>query len=201
MGRPFIICIIGRTCSGKDTLVKKLCAEGSNFSPIISFTDRPKRTDETHGVEHYFLKKENFDELIEEKKDDIIAYTEIKKDDATEGYRYCALRNEFEEFGHNIYVIDPKGYKELKEKLPKVDIRSIYIYCPDEDRYARAKATRSDFETEFEKRNANEDEQFSEFEKHHMATYVIDNSNARGISQSFSVLSIICEGIKRSSEW
>lgn len=67
-----IICIVGKTSSGKDS-VAKIANKLFNLNMVVSYTTRPKRSYETDGVEHYFISKERMKEIKE--NDTMIAYT------------------------------------------------------------------------------------------------------------------------------
>ena len=53
-----LLCVMGRTASGKDSLVAKLC-ERTDLKAIISYTTRPRRTNE--GDTHIFTTKEQYE--------------------------------------------------------------------------------------------------------------------------------------------
>lgn len=174
--KPKLICIVGETASGKDSITNTTISKMSNYEirPVCSYADRPKRENETEGVEHYFISTEEFNKLKKEREDDILAYTHIKKKSG-EGYQYMALNDELEK--SHIYIIDPQGLQFLKDKYSKtVDIISVYIYASLETRLSRA-SNRSDFNTEFKKRVEAEKEQFDEFRNNHLYDYKIDNDN------------------------
>lgn len=62
-----LILVIGRSGSGKDTLVR--AAQNKFGVPSIpSYTDRPKRACETDGIEHTFLTTQQFDQLLLQEK-------------------------------------------------------------------------------------------------------------------------------------
>lgn len=124
------------------------------LNPVVSYTTRPKRDNETDGVEHYFISKEAADAKLS--KENLLAYTKIGD------IEYFATTESLN--GSNIYIIDPNGVKFLKEHNPYADIYVIYISTPDEIRKERCK-NRSDFATSFQKRIESENEQFTEFEK------------------------------------
>lgn len=175
MSKKTLFCICGETASGKDSMVNSLIDfEPETFHPVCSYTNRPPRIKETEGVEHYFLSREEFENLKNEKVDDIIAYTKIESDYSTEGYEYMALKEELEKA--NIYIIDPKGIKYLREKCgDEYNIVVFYIYAPLEQRRERARNNRSDFNAEFENRVLAEKEQFDEFVKNKEYDHMICN--------------------------
>jgi len=55
--------LIGKTCSGKNTIQDKMC-EYKNTEKIITYTTRPKRKNEEDGVDYYFISKKEFDDKI-----------------------------------------------------------------------------------------------------------------------------------------
>ena len=167
MNKKTIICIVGRTSSGKDYISKRLSTI-LDYPLVVSHTTRPKRDNETNGVEHWFDTKEEFDDLMQ--NNTVIAYTKIGE------YEYCAL---LEDIGDNaIYIIDPHGIQHLKQNFKdQINLKIIYIYCDEYIRRARA-STRSDFKTAWEDRNKAEDEQFTEFEANRPWDLLIDNSKS-----------------------
>ena len=179
--KPTLICIVGETGSGKDTLVNKAIEYGNfDFRKVCSYTDRPMRDNETNGVEHYFITTEEFNKLKEERNDDILAYTHIKNESQSnyEGYQYMALNDELEK--SHIYIIDYKGLQFLKDKYSDtVHIVTVYIHASYLTRRKRAKTTRSDFKKEFNKRVRAEREQFKEFKKLKLYNYKIENKDGQ----------------------
>ena len=145
-----LICIVGRTGSGKDYLAKKL--EEKGLKQIKSYTTRPKRNENEDT--HTFITKEEADKIT-----DKIAVTEIN------GYEYFATYSQVKE--NDIYVIDPKGFKVLCENLKDEKMIVVYVKADNEERKKRAIKRSDNPEKEaeiFERRNESEDEQFTEFE-------------------------------------
>lgn len=67
MGKIF--CLIGKSSCGKDTLYKRILAEGDlPLKTLVSYTTRPIRNGETDGVEYYFLTEEQLQVLEQENK-------------------------------------------------------------------------------------------------------------------------------------
>ena len=52
-----LICLVGETSRGKDT-VAKILQEDYNLKPVCSYTTRPMRPGEIEGREHYFITRE-----------------------------------------------------------------------------------------------------------------------------------------------
>ena len=174
--KPKLICIVGETASGKDSITNAAIKKMSKYEirPVCSYADRPKRENETEGVEHYFISTEEFNKLKKERENDILAYTHIKNKITNKGYQYMALNDELSK--SHVYIIDPQGLEFLKENYShSVDIITVYIYASLKTRLNRA-STRSDFNTEFQNRVEAETEQFNDFRNNHLYDYKIDNN-------------------------
>lgn len=178
-----IFCILGESGSGKDTLVEYTLKEFKlNLKPVLSYTDRPMRDGEQNGKEHIFLSKDEMTEFLNSNKKDIAAYTQIGET----GYRYCAMTSVIDR--SDIYIIDPNGLKEFKERTgDRYNIVSIYIDCPLEERRKRTEG-RSDAASKFEARVAAESNQFAKFREEHGYDHVIDNGSMSTIYHSSMVL-------------
>lgn len=155
-----LILVVGRSGSGKDTLVRH-AQEYFKAASIPSYTDRPMRPTETQGVEHTFVSKEEFDELM--KRDDIFAYTQIGET----GYRYCTTVEMLNKLKSNtlFYIIDPKGYWYCKKFKPQFNMFVVYVSADERIRMDRANRRNGDEEA-WRKRNEDENLQFESFEQH-----------------------------------
>ena len=157
-----LICIIGRTGSGKDTFGRYINYK-YNILPVVSYTTRPMRDSEKDGVEHYFITEEEYQSQYKDIKK--MAYTEIN------GYRYFTTYEQINKCKDDkyYYIIDPKGLKYLRENITEednIELLVIYVRCTDKlrfDRYVSRSEAKSYTDT-FLSRDRAENEQFSEFE-------------------------------------
>lgn len=147
-----IILLVGETGTGKTTLAKAL-AEKLNLKVVKSYTTRKRRVGETEdNTDHIFINPED----VEKYKDDIAAYTKIGEN---EYFTTQQILNE-----SDIYVIDPKGVRDLCERCSEGLFKFIVVrlYVPMKDRIERLKA-RGDSAESILRRIADEDEQFQYF--------------------------------------
>lgn len=150
--------------------------DGFYLKPVVSYTTREKREKETDGVEHYFITPE--EAKIKLKTEHILAYTEIN------GIEYFSTIEALND--SNLYIIDPKGIRYIKDHFPKLKIKVIYIMTDNNIRLQRAKLRdNKDFINNFEKRNLSEDDQFTEFEKLQDWDLLLINNNGRDCIESF----------------
>lgn len=168
-----LLCIMGRTSCGKDTLVGKLC-ERTGMTAITSYTTRPRRTNE--GDTHIFSTREVYNQM--QTDGNVAAYTEIA------GNVYWTTIDQLYE--HSIYIIDPRGVETLRElDLPNLRLVTVYINTPDEIRKERALNKRGDDRLTFMNRDIAEREQFRAMLRNADFDYSISNLD---IAKAYSVL-------------
>ena len=158
-----LLCVLGRTASGKDSLVNKLC-ERANLNAITSYTTRPRRKNE--GNTHIFATKETYEQMKAE--GNVAAYTEIADS------LYWTTIDQL--YSNDVYIIDYAGLKTLKAlNLPDLRLVSVYINVPDELRKERALNHRQDDKVKFMKRDIDERTQFREMLKNADFDYAVPN--------------------------
>lgn len=168
--RRKLICVVGESCSGKDTIVKeasKYLIYGRNtnirLKPIVSYATRPIRENETNGVEHWFITENEAKEITGNNK--LLAYTYIKDPNVPErGYEYFTTLDQLGDC--NLYIIDPRGIDSLVKYVQsgEIDICIIFIDCPKFIRDMRAKKRKDKYEA-YKARCANERHQFQRFRR------------------------------------
>lgn len=158
-----LLLIIGRTASGKDTLVNKL-AERTGLKQLISYTTRDRRQNE--GNTHNFVSETDYQQML--------VNNEVAVDSNIAGNYYWSVIPQLYE--SDIYIVDYVGYKKLKNlNLPNLRLVSVYINVPDEIRKERALNYRKDDKHKFMKRDFDERPQFREMLKNADFDYSISN--------------------------
>ena len=147
------ILILGRTGSGKDTAAGLF--ENRGYKKLKSFATRPKRSqfEDTHT----FISPEE----VSKYSDEMVAYTTIGE------YEYFGTVDQLR--NSDIYIIDPKGLNYLLWKTSdEFDFIIIYVKASPSLRMKRASQRGKDkakLRKDTIKRNKDEDERFSRFEK------------------------------------
>ena len=160
-----LLCIMGKTACGKDSLVNKLC-ERTGLKSITSYTTRPRR--ENEGNTHIFVNEDDYNQMYQ---DGIVAaFTQIGE------YKYWTTIDQLE--NADIYIIDYEGVKTLRElNLENIRLVTIFINTPDDIREERALNKRKDDKMKFRTRNFAEAAQFREMLKNANFDYSISNIN------------------------
>lgn len=180
-----LILVVGKTGSGKSSLIKKLC-ERTDLKELCSYATRPKRseTDTDHTfvtAEEYFRAKENGEVAID---------TEIAGN-----YYYATIEQLYEA---DIYTINPKAHERLLAmNLPNIRFVTVYISCPDTIRETRV-IKRGDDKHKYRTRDFSERQEFRKFVSEEKWDYAISNLD---FPKSYSVLRWIAtvEGLWKSN--
>lgn len=182
-----LLCIMGKTSSGKDFLSDKLC-ERTGLKQLISYTTRERRNNE--GDTHIFVEENDYLQMQE--NNEIAAFTQIGQ------YKYWSTINQL--YDSDIYIIDYIGLKKLRElNMPNLRLVTVFINVPDDIREYRALNKRKDDKNKFRSRSFAEREQFRDMAKNLDFDYSISNIEW---PKAFSILKWIAtvEGVWKNKE-
>jgi guanylate kinase len=76
--KPLLIVISGPSGAGKDTVMQRMKERGLPFHFVVTATTRPKRANEEHGKDYWFVSKEEFARMIDE--DELIEHAIVYGD-------------------------------------------------------------------------------------------------------------------------
>jgi len=119
-----IICLMGKSSSGKDTIFRELLQEGTlGLRTIVPYTTRPIRTGETDGVDYHFISVEEFKSL---KEQGFFAETAIYNE-----WNYGTAKEDCTD--DKVAVLTPHGLRQIS-KINGINVISFYINVPRRDR-------------------------------------------------------------------
>ena len=134
--RGRVVILSGPSGVGKDTVLDQWIANDPRVVRVITYTTRPPRPGETHGVDYHFVNREEFFERAE--AGDFLEYKEVH------GNMYASpLRDtlHLRELGRiPVLKIDVQGALVAMEKIP--DALSVFLLPPSGDELARRIRTR-----------------------------------------------------------
>ena len=157
-GNVLILC--GKSGSGKDSILKRLVAE-YEYAPIVSYTTRPMRDGEVDGREYNFVTNEDFWEMI--KNDELIEYrkynTLVGGEPAT--WYYGLRKQDLMPDESYVVVLDMDGARSFIEYYGEDNCFPCYIEASEDIRKSRARIRGSFDETEWDRRVAADNSDFS----------------------------------------
>lgn len=135
MGKIF--CIMGKSSSGKDTVFKEITKENYlNLKKIIGYTTRPKRAEESNGIEYNFIDEEKLKNFIESNK-----VIELRKYNTINGIWYYGTMDDGQiDLKDNSYIVIStlESYNSFKNYFGKEKVVPLYINVDDGVRLERA---------------------------------------------------------------
>ena len=112
--------------AGKTTLTKKLAKNNTNFKISVSHTTRTPRTNEINGEDYFFVKKEEFNSLVE--NNSFFEYAKIFNN--FYGTLKEPVLNFLNEKKDVLFDIDWQGTQQLK-KLSQLSLVTFFILPPN----------------------------------------------------------------------
>ena len=117
-----IYCVLGISGTGKSTIAREV-SKKLNIPIVVSYTSRPIRPNEQEGIDYHYVDNKHFDDNF----DDFIEMREYTVFDGSVwkyGYKKSDLNTEN---GHYLVVIDPGGYRSLKQYFGNELVKPILI--------------------------------------------------------------------------
>ncbi len=129
-----IFCIVGKSCSGKDTLYEMILSKKwKNLIPVIPYTTRPKRNDEIEGLNYHFVNDEQMKEY--ERSGRII---ERRQYHTTQGvWNYFTLKFPMQNGKNYLLITTLDGVRSLIGHYGQDTVFVIYLHTDDKTRLLR----------------------------------------------------------------
>lgn len=122
----FLIIVSAPSGTGKSTLINKVLETETNIKLSVSATTRDMRAGEQDKVHYYFLKKEEFENRIN--NNEFLEYADVF------GNYYGTLKSQIEEKfqdGKDVFLdIDYQGAEKITQKINKKQLLKIFILPP-----------------------------------------------------------------------
>jgi guanylate kinase len=128
---PLLIVISGPSGAGKDTVMQRMQERGLPFHFVVTANTRPKRENEVHGRDYFFISKEEFARMIEQ--DELIEYAIVYGD--YKGIPKAQVREALASGKDVVMRLDVQGAETVR-KLAK-DALLIFITPETEEELER----------------------------------------------------------------
>lgn len=150
-----MIYVLGKTCSGKDTIVNKLIKK-YDYEKVITYTSRPMRKNEVQDKTYHFISEEEFKDKINSN-----FFLEYKKYKTVHGeWYYGSAKEDFVDSKNKIVIVTPDGYKDCLYRLSSKEPHLVlYVYANNQTILQRLKK-RGDNKEEAKRRITHDNEDF-----------------------------------------
>ncbi len=134
--QPLLIVISGPSGAGKDSILQGLKQSGLDIHFVVTATTRPRREHEVHGVDYFFLSKEEFARMIAQ--DELIEYAIVYND--YKGIPKQQVREALASGKDVIMRLDVQGAATVRKLAPEAVL--IFITTASEEELVRRLKTR-----------------------------------------------------------
>ena len=129
--QPLLIVISGPSGAGKDTVVQRMQERGLPFHFVVTATTRPKRSNETHGRDYWFVSEDEFARMIEQ--NELIEYAIVYGD--YKGIPKAQVREALGSGRDVVMRLDVQGAETVRKLAPEALL--IFITTESEDELVR----------------------------------------------------------------
>lgn len=151
-----MLILVGKSCSGKDTIQKELIKRG--MKSVISYTTRPPRGDEVEGVEYHFISEEEF---LEKKSQGFFAECVSYNVSGDRTWYYGSAVEDLAD--DKVFIANPYGLRQIKQ-IESLNSIAFYIMANDDIIWSRLRQ-RGDNEIEAKRRLEADKEDFRDIDK------------------------------------
>ena len=131
-----LICLMGKSSSGKDTIYKRLRTELPELLPVVLYTTRPMREGEQDGVEYHFVSEEEYQSFHKSGR-----IMEERSYQTVYGvWRYFTVWDEEKNLNESSYIMigTPEAFEKIVEYLGREQVVPVFIDLDDGVRLQRA---------------------------------------------------------------
>ena len=131
-----LFCVVGKSCSGKSTILHEVLSK-IEIPVLLSCTTRPPRENEVQGVDYNFVTFSKFDE--DYKNENVLEYDCFRIDSLKQTWIYYTKKSDLLlPNTSQIKIVSPTGLAQLmSNKELRDNIVSIYIDADDKIRQKR----------------------------------------------------------------
>lgn len=132
-----MLVLVGRSCTGKDTIQKILCDE-FGMERVVTCTTRPPRDGEVDGVDYHFIDEGQFNFGVEYgKKYEDLGFAEWTEYHVASGetWYYGSRIADYKDSENKVIILNPDGLRYVREQDLPVFV--VEVTSPDNAIYGR----------------------------------------------------------------
>jgi guanylate kinase len=126
--KPLLIVISGPSGAGKDTILQRMKERELPFHFVVTATTRPRRENEVHGRDYFFVSKEEFAHMIDQ--DELIEYAIVYGD--YKGIPKQQVRDALASGKDVVMRIDVQGAETVRKLAPEAMLIFITVDSEEE---------------------------------------------------------------------
>jgi len=126
--QPLLIVISGPSGVGKDTVMQRMQERGMPFHFVVTANTRPKRENEVHGKDYFFVSKDEFARMIEQ--NELIEYAIVYGD--YKGIPKQQVREALTSGVDVVMRLDVQGAETVRKLAPEALLLFITTESEDE---------------------------------------------------------------------
>ncbi|HSG45739.1 MAG TPA: guanylate kinase [Anaerolineales bacterium] len=134
--QPLLIVISGPSGAGKDTVMQRMQERGMPFHFLVTATTRPKRENEIHGKDYFFVSKDEFARMIDE--DELIEHAIVYGD--YKGIPKQQVREALASGKDVVMRVDVQGAESIRKMAPEALL--VFITTDSEEELVHRLETR-----------------------------------------------------------
>ena len=126
---PLMVVVSGPSGVGKDTLLERMeeLHSGLNFHFVVTATTREPRADEADGVNHHFLNRDQFQDMI--RNDELLEWAEVYGN--YYGVPKAQVTDALAAGKHVLCRVDVQGAARIRTLAPEALF--VFVLPPDKD--------------------------------------------------------------------
>ncbi len=134
---PLLIVISGPSGSGKDSVVQRMKDRGLEFHFVVTATTRPRRPDEVHGRDYWFVSRQEYDRMLAQGEliEHALVYGDYK------GVPKAQVQKALASGRDVVLRLDVQGAETIRKLVPEALL--IFILTESEEELVRRLARRS----------------------------------------------------------
>lgn len=171
-----ILILIGKSGSGKDTILKRLI-DDRTVNKIVSYTTRPMRKGEVNGIDYNFVTESKFFEMMNEGKFFETRHYDTQLNGNHDVWHYGSELICPESRIPYGAIVDVEGARDYIRTYGKENVFVVYVDVSDSVREQRARERGSFDETEWNRRLKDDNIKFDPSIINDISDLIVNNEN------------------------
>lgn len=168
-----LLVLIGKTCSGKDT-VQNILIKKYGYDKLVTYTTRPMREGEIQNDTYHFISKDEFEAKIKSN-----FFLEYRKYYTSNGiWYYGSAKEDYIKDENLVIILTPEGVKAIISK--GITLTVIYLHT-DEDVIKKRLINRGDNKDEAKRRIEADNKDFNSISD--LKYSIVSNNGDRSLEE------------------